>query len=74
MCLLFYLHDREDAQFDVNYLASCISAPREADMMALKRLARYLKGTRDLAVKLSKPTTPLNIVDLVVWTDSDWAG
>eukprot|EP00959_Pyramimonas_sp_CCMP1952_P238369 4981088-Pyramimonas_sp.AAC.1 len=22
-----YLHDREDAQFDINYLTSCISSP-----------------------------------------------
>eukprot|EP00959_Pyramimonas_sp_CCMP1952_P344528 7215920-Pyramimonas_sp.AAC.1 len=36
MCLLFYLHDREDAQFDINYLTSCISSPREADVRALE--------------------------------------
>eukprot|EP00959_Pyramimonas_sp_CCMP1952_P186609 3901975-Pyramimonas_sp.AAC.1 len=44
MRLLFYLHDREDAPFDINYLAPCASSPREADMRALKRLARYLEG------------------------------
>eukprot|EP00959_Pyramimonas_sp_CCMP1952_P188013 3931314-Pyramimonas_sp.AAC.1 len=43
-------------------------------MRALKRLAGYLKGTRDLGVKMAKPTTPQDIVDLVAWPDSDWAG
>eukprot|EP00959_Pyramimonas_sp_CCMP1952_P364682 7637164-Pyramimonas_sp.AAC.1 len=65
MCLLFCLHDREDAQFDINYQTSCISSPREADMRALKRLARHLKGTRDLGARMTKPTAPRDIVDLV---------
>ena len=63
-----------DAQFEVNHLTSRILSPREADMLALKRLARYLKGTRDLGAKMIKPTTPSEVVELEVWTDSDWAG
>eukprot|EP00959_Pyramimonas_sp_CCMP1952_P043590 911289-Pyramimonas_sp.AAC.1 len=43
-------------------------------MRALKRLARYLKGARDLGAKMAKPTTPQDIADLVAWRDSDWAG
>eukprot|EP00959_Pyramimonas_sp_CCMP1952_P052143 1089815-Pyramimonas_sp.AAC.1 len=74
MCLLFYLHDREDAQFDIDYLTSCISSPREADVRALERPARYLKGTRGLGARMARPATPQDIVDLVAWTDSDWAG
>ena len=33
-----------------------------------------MKGTRDLGVKMAKPTAPNDVVELEVWTDSDWAG
>eukprot|EP00959_Pyramimonas_sp_CCMP1952_P302651 6332706-Pyramimonas_sp.AAC.1 len=65
MCLLFYLNDRENFQFDINYLTSCISSPREADMRALERLAWHLKGARDLGARMARPTALQDIVDLV---------
>ena len=30
-------HDREDGQYEVNRLTSCLKDPREIDMLALKR-------------------------------------
>ena len=74
MCLLFYLHDREDAQLEVNILAAHVSSPVEIDMQVLKRLCRYLAGTVDYAVKLGNPVGDLGVIKLVVWTDSDWSG
>ena len=38
MCLLFYLHDREDAQFEISHLAGQVPKPVALDMAALKRL------------------------------------
>ena len=52
MRLMFYLHGREDAQFGISHLAAQMSAPVDMDMVALKRLVRYLVGTIDYAVKL----------------------
>ena len=44
--------------------------PREPHFVALKRILRYLQGTLDLGLLL-RPSTSL---DLVVYTDADWAG
>lgn len=74
LCLLFYMHDREDAQFEIDHLCGQIQAPKEMDMAALKRLCRYLLGTADHGVKMSVPTGPSDVVELDVYTDSDWCG
>ena len=42
----------------------------------MKRIIRYLKGTRDLGIVHYKEATPLSIkyLDVVIWSDADWAG
>ena len=74
MTLMFYGHDREDIQFEINHLASCVQHPYEMDVLALKRLCIYLLCTRYYGVLLRKPADELKTVELKVWTDSDWSG
>jgi hypothetical protein len=44
--------------------------PREPHLAALKRILRYVWGTLHLSLLL-RPST---LTDLVVYTDTDWAG
>ena len=75
--LLYYTQDRRDVQFDVNVLTTKFQQPTAGSMRHLRRLTRYLKGTANYAVELVKPPTALGAraekVELVVWSDSDWA-
>ena len=67
--------DRPDVAFTVKELCRCMSSPKPSDMMALKRVCRYLKG-RGRLVQLI-PTVPRDGGDqwnLKVYVDSDWAG
>ena len=59
---------RPDIAFIVNALSRYNSAPTELHMTALKRVLRYLKGKKDLALTYTRETTPA----LVAF--SDWAG
>ena len=52
ICLMFYVHDREDGQYESIHPPRCISAPVEVDILALKRLCRHQKGTFHLGVKM----------------------
>ena len=44
--------------------------PRESHLAALKRLHRYVCGNVDLGLVLHR----LSSAELVVYTDTDWAG
>ena len=44
--------------------------PRESHLVALKRLLRYVRGIVDLGLVLHCSSS----VELVVYTDTDWAG
>jgi hypothetical protein len=73
--LLYYVQDREDCQYEVSVLGSCLKAPTKMAFQALKRVARYLKGTRDISVVLRRPKkTDRQKVILNGYSDSDWAG
>ena len=50
--LLYYTQDRADAQYEVSILGSMVGKPTRGSMIALKRVTRYLKGTRDFVNKL----------------------
>ena len=50
--LLCYTQDRARAQYDVSILESMLGKPTQGSMIALKRMTRYLKGTRDFVNKL----------------------
>jgi hypothetical protein len=44
--------------------------PREPHLIALKRLLRYLRGAVDYGLLLHRSSS----TELVVYTDTDWAG
>ena len=50
--LLYYTQDRADAHYEVSILGSMLGKPTHGSMIALKRVTRHLKGTRDFVNKL----------------------
>ena len=48
------------------------ATPSKSDIIASKRLLRYLRGTQDLGLKLQLQNRACST--LTVFTDSDWAG
>ena len=73
--LLYNTQDRADAQYEVSILGSMLRKPTQGSMIALKRVTRYLKGTRDFVNKLELDTD----VDKRVtrpdgFSDSGWGG
>jgi len=73
-CVLYYVHDRADAQVEASICGGALQAPTERHLVALKRMVRYLKGTSDMVNVLRKPKNAVgNLMHLGVYTDSDWA-
>ena len=73
--LPYYTQDRADAQFEMSILGSVLGKPTAGLMVALKRVARYLKGMRDLVNKLQlNQDVDKHVVKLDGFSDSDWAG
>ncbi|CAK0870594.1 unnamed protein product [Prorocentrum cordatum] len=71
--LMYYVQDRADCQCEVSLLGRMLSGPTVGAFTALKRLVRYLLGTRNAVNWLPRPTEGTN-VELVGFGDSDWAG
>ena len=69
-CLLYVAHDRADIAYPVKERARHLAAPSEPDMIALRRLVRYMIGTKDLGLWMPRG---VELNELVVTTDSDWA-
>ena len=63
--------DRSDIKFAVKELSRRMAKPRVKDVMAAKRLARYLLAKPRMICKFHKQPLPDWIEG---WTDSDWAG
>ena len=61
---------RPDIAFATNCLARSLACPSKSDIIASKRLLRYLRGTQDLGLKLEVQNRACSSV----FTDSDWAG
>ena len=73
----FLAQDRVDVQFAVKEIARRASDPGEADWQKLKRLALYLKGKPRAVVKydfMKSQDADVLAEELVIYTDSDWAG
>ena len=68
--LQYVVHTRPDISLAVGILARFSTKPKKNQMMAVKRILRYLKGTEDYGLwyKLG------GNLDLKVFTDADWAG
>ena len=63
---------RPDIQFSVNLIAQFSGNPSIPYLEAAKRILCYLKGTQDFSLVLGRQGR--GAVDIVGWTDSDWAG
>ena len=61
---------RPDIAFAVNKLSQFMHKPTTTHWGAVKRLLRYLNGSRDLGIHLSS-TTPISLHG---YSDADWAG
>eukprot|EP00971_Amphidinium_carterae_P328184 6459925-Amphidinium_carterae.1 len=68
---------RPDINFTVKELSHALQSPREGDWLRLKRLGRYLAGSRNLGLVFKPESRGALTGDvenmLMVWTDSDWA-
>ena len=60
-------------QYEVSGLGTCIKEPTEAGMCALKRVDRYLLGTKNAAIRFEIRGRSDRAV-IAGWADSDWAG
>ena len=67
---MYEQHTRSDITLAVGIVAIFLAKPRENHMMAVKRILRYLQGTKDYGLwyKLG------GNLDLKVFTDVGWAG
>ena len=73
--LLSYTQDRADAQYEVSILGSMLGKPTQGSMIALKRVTRNLKGTRDFVNKLELDSeVDKHVARQDGFSDSDWAG
>jgi hypothetical protein len=69
--LLYLLtHTRPDISFTVGMLGRAMAAPSAQDVVAVKRLMRYLAGTRDYGLVLSGTGEST----LISYSDFDWGG
>ena len=72
--LMCYVLDRADAQLEVSILGTYLRAPTSGTVEALRRVTRYLLGTQNAYVKLRIWNDDPITVELVGYSDSDWAG
>jgi hypothetical protein len=70
--MLLYLstNTRPDIAASVAILSQRVTKPRDVDMNEAKRVIRYLKGTKDLKLKLSTDESERKVE---IFSDSDWA-
>ena len=66
----YVVHTRPDIALAVGIVARFLAKPKENYMMAVKRILRYLKGTKDYGLWYK----PGGNLDLKVFTDADWVG
>lgn len=64
------INTRPDIATAVSILSRNTSRPNQEDWIELKRVIRYLKGTNNYRLRLSKLTEPEGIVG---YSDADWA-
>eukprot|EP00971_Amphidinium_carterae_P343682 6483601-Amphidinium_carterae.1 len=70
-CILLYsCQDRQDVQYGVKELSRDLQRPRQSSEKRLKRVLRYLAGSRD--VHNFFPAA--GGCEAVGWSDSNWAG
>lgn len=69
---------RPDISFEVDALARQVHGPTERHALLLKRLLRYVSGTRRLEIRLSRTRNHVEGIskslEMQAMMDSDWAG
>ena len=68
--LLYVTTSRPDAMQAIGLVARFQANPKEAHVLTIKRIFRYLKGTTKFGLWYPKG----NELTLVAYTDADWAG
>jgi hypothetical protein len=68
--LLYVTASRPDVMQTVGQVARFQAAPKELHVLAVKRIFRYLKGTKEFGLWYPKGKDLL----LIAYTDADWAG
>ena len=68
--LLYVTSSRTDVMQVVGQVTRFQSNPKEAHVLAIKRIFRYLNGTTEFGIWYPKG----NELTLVSYTDADWAG
>ena len=63
---------RPDIAFAISVISRRHTAPTQLHMKQLKRLLRYLNGTRPMGITYGRPSQD-NAEDIKVFSDSDWA-
>eukprot|EP00959_Pyramimonas_sp_CCMP1952_P195875 4095047-Pyramimonas_sp.AAC.1 len=61
---------RPDIQHGVGVLSRGMSGPTDKDLRGLKKMARYLAGTRDYKMQLGPNKGGIAVE---CWVDADWA-
>ena len=73
--LRFIAPERPDLLFEIGVLSRGLSSPTGECWARLRRLGRYLAGTTRARLFVSRPQHTSNKArQIVVWTDSDYAG
>ena len=67
--LQYVVHTRLDIALPVGIVTRFLEKPRENHMIAIKRILRYLKGTKDYGLRYKLGGN----LDLKVFTNADWA-
>ena len=68
--LQYFVYRRPNIALAVGIVARFYASPKENHMMVVKRIPRYLKGTKDYGLYYKKNDK----FELKVFTDLDWAG
>ena len=69
--LMYYSQDRPDIQYITRTLAKKLARPTQTEEEQLRRLIRYLVGTKDVGIYFPAGPIPKEILD---FSDADWAG
>jgi hypothetical protein len=68
--LLYVTSSVPDVMQEVGHVARFQAAPKESHVLTVKRIFRYLKGTKDFGLCYPKGKD----ISLIAYTDVDWAG
>ena len=69
--LMYFKRHRFDLHYVAKSLAITSSSPTKGHMRRLKRVLRYIQGTRDMHLELIRPREQLT--EVIGWCDGSWA-